>query len=67
MASNLAIDPELLETALQVGGLKSKRETVNQSLREFIQRRKSADILSLFGTVAYDEDYDYKAARQRER
>jgi len=67
MASNLAIGPELLETALQVGGLKSKKETVDQSLREFIQRRKSADILSLFGAVAYDEGSDYKAARQRGR
>jgi len=27
---------------------------------------KAADILNLFGTVDYDETYDYKKARQRD-
>jgi len=67
MASNLSIDTELLETALQTGGLKTKRETVNLALKEFIQRRKSSDVLSLFGTIEYDADYDYKEARRREQ
>ena len=65
MATNLSIDAELLETALITGGLKTKRETVNQALREFIQRRKNAEILSLFGTIVYDSDYDYKEVRRR--
>ena len=64
MATNLAIDNELLETALKVGGLKSKKDTVNQALSEFIKRRKTADIIELFGNVEYDSDYDYKASRQ---
>jgi Arc/MetJ family transcription regulator len=67
MPTNLYIDQDLLETALKTGGLKTKRETVNLALKEFIQRRKNADILSLFGTVVYDADYDYKESRQRER
>ena len=67
MATNLSIDTELLETALQTGGLKTKRETVNLALKEFIQRRKSSDILTLFGTIEYDVDYDYKEARRREQ
>lgn len=65
MATNLSIDLDLLETALEAGGLKTKRETVNLALKEFIQRRKAADILPLFGTVDYDGDYDYKEARRR--
>ncbi|MCL2151777.1 MAG: type II toxin-antitoxin system VapB family antitoxin [Oscillospiraceae bacterium] len=64
MASNLYIDNELMDTALKVGGLKSKRDTVNQALREFIKRRKMADIIGLFGTIEYAPDYDYKEARQ---
>ena len=67
MATNLAIDHDLLETALKTGGLKTKKDTVNLALREFIQRRKNAEILSLFGTVAYDDHYDYKSGRKRER
>ena len=65
MATNLYIDTALLETALKTGGLKTKRDTVNLALKEFIQRRKNADILSLFGTIDYDADYDYKEARKQ--
>ena len=65
MATNLSIDSALLEAALKTSGLKTKRETVNLALKEFIQRRENAKILSLFGTVEYDSDYDYKEARQR--
>ena len=67
MATNLSIDTNLLETALKTGGLRTKRDTVNLALKEFIQRRKNADILSLFGTVEYDADYDYKEARRRQQ
>jgi len=65
MASNLAIDGELMEIALKVGGLKSKKDTVNQALREFIKRRKAAEIIELFGEVEYDSNYDYKEVRRR--
>jgi len=65
MATNLAIDNELLDTALKVGGLKSKKETVNQALCEFIKRRKTSDIIEMFGKVDYDADYDYKEGRQK--
>jgi Arc/MetJ family transcription regulator len=65
MATNLSIDTHLLETALKTGGLKTKKDTVNLALKEFIQRRKNADILSLFGAVKYDADYDYKKMRRR--
>ena len=65
MATNLLIDVDLLNDALKVGGLKTKRETVNQALREFVKRRKTADVLSLFGTIDYDSDYNYKDLRKR--
>lgn len=65
MATNLAIDTELLETALKTGGLKTKKATVNQALIEFIQKRKNAEIIQLFGTIKYDDKYDYKKARTR--
>jgi Arc/MetJ family transcription regulator len=65
MATNLSIDTRLLDDALKVGGFKSKKDTVNAALAEFIKKRKAAEMLSLFGTVEYDEDYDYKKARFR--
>ena len=63
MATNLAIDEKLLNEALHVGGHKTKRETVNEALREFIQRRKRRDLVKWFGKVDYDPGYDYKQER----
>ncbi|MCL2767233.1 MAG: type II toxin-antitoxin system VapB family antitoxin [Synergistaceae bacterium] len=63
MATNLSIDMQLLEDALKIGRFKSKKDTVNMALAEFIKKRKAAEILSLFGTIEYDEDYDYKKLR----
>lgn len=64
MATNLAIDDELLDKALSVGGFKTKRETVNQALREFIARRHRLELVDLFGTIDYDPRYDYKKERR---
>lgn len=65
MASNLAIDDRLLVLAQQVSGLKTKKDTVNLALKEFVQRRRQEEVLDLFGTVEYDEGYDYKELRTR--
>jgi len=65
MATNLAIDDNLLSEAQRISGLKTKKDTVNTALKEFILKRKQEEILPLFGTVEYDEDYDYKSLRNR--
>jgi Arc/MetJ family transcription regulator len=65
MATNLAIDDRLLEEALKAGGHKTKKDTVNEALREYIQRRKQLRIVELFGTVEFDPHYDYKRQRRR--
>jgi Arc/MetJ family transcription regulator len=65
MATNLAIDDDLLSEALTIGGYKTKRETVNEALREFIQRRQRLELVKLFGKVEYDARYAYKRERRR--
>jgi hypothetical protein len=65
MASNLAIDDRLLEEALRVGGHRTKKDTVTEALEEYIQRRKQARILDLFGKVDFEPKYDYKRQRRR--
>ena len=66
MATNLALDPELLETALAVSGEKTKKAAVTQALIEFIARRQQKRMLELFGTLEWDPDYDYKRERARD-
>ena len=63
MATNLAIDDNLLILAQGIAGIKTKKDTVNLALKEFIQRRKQEEIIDLFGNVEFDENYDYKALR----
>ena len=65
MATNLAIDEELLDEALRIGGQKTKKATVNEALREYIQRRKQATITELFGKIDIDPEYDHKRQRRR--
>ena len=67
MATNLQLDDELIRKALELGGHKTKKEAVNAALKEYTQRREQMKIIELFGTINYDEDYDYKAGRQRRR
>jgi Arc/MetJ family transcription regulator len=65
MATNLAIDEKLLDEALRVGGHATKKATVTEALREYIQRRKQGRIVALFGQVDVDPAYDYKKQRRR--
>jgi Arc/MetJ family transcription regulator len=67
MPTNLAIDDRLLEEAQKVGNHRTKKETVNAALSEYVQRRKQLGILKLFGKIDYDETYDYKRARRARR
>jgi len=65
MATNLAIDPELLEKALIVSGEKTKKAAVTKALVEFIARREQRRILELFAKLEWDPDFDYKSERSR--
>ena len=65
MPTNLAIDDELLEEALRLGGHRTKKATVNEALKEYVRRRKQLQILDLFGQIDYAPDYDYKEQRRR--
>ena len=67
MPSNLAIDDRLLLEAQKVGGHRTKRETVNAALQEYIQRRKQQEIFEIFGKIDYDRGYDYKRERKAKR
>jgi Arc/MetJ family transcription regulator len=65
MATNLDLDPALVDEAVAVGGRRTKKEAVTEALREYIARRRQAQITGLFGTVDYDAKYDYKKQRRR--
>ncbi|MDR0599283.1 MAG: type II toxin-antitoxin system VapB family antitoxin [Treponema sp.] len=63
MDTNSAINETLLERAFHAGGPRTEDGTVNAAPEEFIKKRSVEDVISLFHTVEYDEDYDYKKSR----
>jgi len=65
MATNLALDPELIERALKVSGEKTKKAAVTRALEEFIARRGQKRLVELMGKLEWDPAFDYKAERTR--
>ena len=66
MATNLSIDPDLIEQALRLSGERTKKAAVTRALEEFIARRRQKGLLELMGKLEWDSSYDYKAERSRD-
>ena len=65
MATNLAIDPELLERAVEVSGERTKKAAVTKALQEFIARRQQRRVVELMGKLEWDDSFNYKSERSR--
>jgi len=61
MATNLSLDPDLIERALEVSGERTKKAAVTRALEEFIAHRRQKRLLDLMGKLEWDESFDYKA------
>ena len=66
MATNLAIDPKLIERALEVSGERTKKAAVTKALQEYVARHEQKRLAELFGSLDWDTDYDYKSERSRD-
>jgi Arc/MetJ family transcription regulator len=66
MATNLDLDPDLIERALALSGAPTKRAAVTAALQEFIARREQRKVVELFGKLEWDPAYDYKRERSRD-
>jgi Arc/MetJ family transcription regulator len=65
MTTQLSIDNQLLQKAFRVSGLKMPKDAVTAALEEYIQKRKTEDVITLFHSVDFDAEYDYKNLRNR--
>ena len=65
MATNLSLDPDLIDRALKVSGERTKKAAVTRALEEFIARRRQKRIVELMGKLEWDQSFDYKAERSR--
>jgi len=65
MATNLSLDPKLIERALELSGEKTKKAAVTRALEEFIARRRQKSLVDLMGKLEWDSSFDYKAGLSR--
>jgi hypothetical protein len=65
MATNLALDPQLLNQVLELSGEPTKKAAVTLALREFVARREQRKVADLFGKLDWDASFDYKSERSR--
>jgi Arc/MetJ family transcription regulator len=65
MATNLSLDPALIEEAVKVGGERTKKAAVTRALEEYVARRKQKRLAELMGKLEWDEAFDYKVERSR--
>ena len=65
MATNLSLDPKLIERALEVSGERTKKAAVTLALQEFVARRGQRRLVELMGKLEWDKSFDYKAERSR--
>jgi hypothetical protein len=65
MATNLSIDPELIERTLELSGERTKKAAVTRALQEFVARRQQKRLLDLMGKLEWSAQFDYKAERER--
>jgi Arc/MetJ family transcription regulator len=58
MRTNIEIDDELIQKALRVSGLKTKRAVVEAGLRMLLRLKRQEDILRLVGKVHWEGNLD---------
>lgn len=65
MATNLDLDPVLIDPALKLSGERTKKAAITKALQEFVARREQAGLLDLFGKLEWEEAFDKKRERSR--
>jgi Arc/MetJ family transcription regulator len=65
MATNLSLDPALIDQAVKVGGERTKKAAVTRALEEYVARRRQKHLADLMGKLEWDESFDYKVERSR--
>jgi hypothetical protein len=65
VATNLSLDPRLIDRALEVSGERTKKAAVTRALEEFIARRKQRRLIDLMGKLEWESSFDYKVERSR--
>ena len=56
LRTNIVLDKELVEAALKVTGLKTRRQLVEHALRELVRHHQQRKLLDLKGKITWEGD-----------
>ena len=63
MRTNIELDDQLVEEAVRLTNVRTKKELINLALQALIKSQKKHDLLDLSGKIQFQSDYDYKVLR----
>ncbi|MHB1661591.1 MAG: type II toxin-antitoxin system VapB family antitoxin [bacterium] len=64
MRTNIVLDDFLVEDAMKLTNIKTKKELINLALKEFVENYKRKNLAELEGKIKFAEGYDYKSMRK---
>lgn len=64
MRTNVVLDDDLINEAIKLSEVKTKKDVINIALREFVATRKRSNLLELEGKIEFSDNYDHKALRE---
>ena len=64
MRTNVVLDDALVQEAIVLSGVKTKKDVISLALREFVTSRKRLNLMEIAGKISFDDNYDYKACRE---
>jgi Arc/MetJ family transcription regulator len=67
MRTNIFIDDEIISRAMDISGIKTKKDVVNRALHEFVLNNSKKNLLELKGQIRFFDGYDHKALREGKR
>jgi Arc/MetJ family transcription regulator len=63
MRTNIVIDDDLMNEAISLTGIRTKRELVDLALQELVAKRKKKDLFKLAGQIEFRKDFNHKEDR----
>jgi Arc/MetJ family transcription regulator len=64
LRTNIILDDETVKKAFRYSKAKTKKELINEALKELIASRQRLDLRDLRGKIEFRSDYDYKKLRR---
>ncbi len=63
--TSIMVNDDLLSQVLQLSGFQDKKQAVHVALEEYIAKKQKKEVISLFNSIDYIDNYDYKEGRNR--